>query len=575
MLQSQKSWRSPLFAILSVLLLYSGGCATRRVPSSGSAAENPNSKPRSIARFDAVSPALKVQSDPEKRAKAYAHFTTGLVYEWKQESNEAVKHFYEAALADPGNEDLVLDVARQFIQRKNPEKALFLLTKAADQPGASGAVDSWLGVVHNQLSHNVQAITAFRVALKKDPLQILASQGLAQIHFGSGQVRQAIKVLETATHQTTDDPGYYVNLADALVRYRNLAGPEGSRLKQWGIDALNNAEKLKPGDVGVRQRIAERYADLGLLEKASDIYAQLLKENPSLPAVREKLADVYLRNNDKKRAIELLEGIVRQNPNNPQAYYLLGVLSSETKNFKKAIEYFQKTLLLNPGFEPVYYDLAGMQISDDQPTAALETLASVRERMPQTFLLEFYSALAYGRMKQYPQALSHLSRAEVIATASETNRLTPVFFFEVGSTHERMGEYGEAEKYFRKALDLAPNDPETMNYLGYMWADRGLKLEESRQLIEKALKLDPENPAYLDSEAWVLYKLKKHKDALAHILKAISLSPKPDATLYDHMGDIYMGLNQAPKAIEAWKKSLAIEANDEVRKKLEAAYSRP
>lgn len=478
-------------------------------------------------------------------------------------------------MGDPGNEELVLDVVRQLLQSKNTDKAVFLLKKAAQQSGASAAIDSWLGVAYNQLNQNVQAIAAFRTALKKDSLQILSSQSLAQIYFTSGQTRQAIKILEAAVHQKSDDPDYYVNLTDTLVHFRNLAGADGGRLKQWAIDALHTAEKLNPEDVTLRLRMAERYADLGLLEKAADIYAQLLKENPSLPAVREKLADVYLRNNDKKRAIELLETIVRQNASNPQAYYLLGVLSSETRDFKKAIEYFQKTLLLNPGFEPGYYDLAGMQIADDQPAAALETLARVREKMPQTFLLEFYSALAYSRMKQYPDALSHLSRAEVIAAGSETNRLTASFYFEVGATHERLAEYDEAEKYFRKALDLSPNDPETLNYLGYMWADRGVKLEESRQLIEKALKLDPQNPAYLDSEAWVLYKLKEHKEALARILKAVSLSPKPDGTLYDHLGDIYMGLNQVPKAIEAWKKSLSIEANDEVKKKLESAETKP
>ncbi len=573
--QTQKSWRNGWLVVLSALLICASGCASNRTKNGGTAAENKGSNGPADRSVEVVSPALNGSSDAEKRAKAYAHFTTGLVYEWNQAPAEALKHFYEAALADPGNEELVLDVTRQLLQSKNPDKAIFLLTKAASQPGASGAIDAWLGVAHNALNHNPQAIVSFRSALKKDPLQILASQSLAQMYFTAGQPRQAVKILESAAHQKSDDPGYYVDLADTMVHFRNLAGADGNRLKQWGIDALNSAEKLKPSEVALRQRIAERYADLGLLEKASEIYAQLLKENPSLPALREKLADVYLRNNDKKRAIELLEGIVRQNPNNPQATYLLGVLASDTKDFKKAIDYFQRTIQLNAGFEPVYYDLAGMQIADDQPEAALATLARVKERFPQTFQLEFYSALACSRMKQYPQALGHLTRAEVIASGNETNRLTPVFFFEVGSTHERMGEYAEAEKYFRKVLDMSPNDPETMNYLGYMWADRGMKLEESRQLIEKALKLDPENPAYLDSEAWVLFKLKKHKEALAQILKAISLSPKPDATLYDHLGDIHMGLNQTSKAVEAWRKSLEIEANDEVRKKMNAVSAKP
>jgi tetratricopeptide (TPR) repeat protein len=101
-----------------------------------------------------------------------------------------------------------------------------------------------------------------------------------------------------------------------------------------------------------------------------------------------------------------------------------------------------------------------------------------------------------------------------------------------------------------------------------MWAEHGMKLDKAREMIVKAVKANPDSAAYLDSLAWVLFKLGQPKAALGHALKAIKLSPEPDATLFDHLGDIYAKLNEPEKARDAWAKSLSLEANAEVQKKL-------
>lgn len=177
--------------------------------------------------------------------------------------------------------------------------------------------------------------------------------------------------------------------------------------------------------------------------------------------------------------------------------------------------------------------------------------------------------MAYSRQKEYSEALKHFTEAEIIAKASETNRLDQNFYFQVGATYERQGDLKQAEKYFEKCLELAPDFTEAQNYLGYMWAEHGSRLEQAKELIEKAVAAEPKNAAYLDSMSWVLFKLNQPKDALTYALKAVQLSEEPDATVFDHLGDIYAALNQLDKAREAWEKSLSLEANAEVRKKLD------
>ncbi len=506
----------------------------------------------------------------EERAQAYAHFAMGLILDLQQESNEALEEYQKSVQLDPSNESLVLDLARQYLQRKKPDKAAEVLTVPATSPDASADILAWLGVANHQLNKIDKATDLARRALKKDPQQLLALQTLVQIHFQNNQNQQALQLLEDAARQTSDNPSYYLDLAEVLNHFSSLAGKDGTELRKRANELLTKAESLKPEEPGVQQRIADLYITNGAPEKAVSIYVELLKQYPNLPTIRERLADLYLRGNDMDKAREILESMLKQNGANPQANYLLGVIASDAKDYKKAAGYFEKTILLNPTFEPAWYDLAGMQIASDQAQSALATLERLRAATPQSFLLEFYSALAYSRLKNYGEALKYLVRAEIIANATETNRLNHVLYFQLGAVYERNKDYAQAEKYFGKCLEENPDDTETLNYLGYMWADRGVNLDESLRMIEKAVKLEPDNAAFLDSLAWVLYKLNRPGEALPHVLKALEQSKEPDATLYDHLGDIHHALGHTSEAHDAWKKSLEIESNEEIRHKLEA-----
>lgn len=158
----------------------------------------------------------------------------------------------------------------------------------------------------------------------------------------------------------------------------------------------------------------------------------------------------------------------------------------------------------------------------------------------------------------------------MVASATDSNRLTHSFYFQFGSACERAGKIGEAEKLFEKSLKLSPDFAEALNYLGYMWAERGTNLTKAREMIEHAVKLSPTNAAYLDSLGWVLFKQGHPKEALPKIEKAVELNKDPDATLFDHLGDIHAALNQQEKAREAWKKSLELEPNKDIEKKLKS-----
>jgi tetratricopeptide (TPR) repeat protein len=528
-------------------------------------------------RSAAPSPPLRTtvstgEPTDEQFARAHAHYAAGVLHEMNDEGEAALKEYELAALGDPDNDWLVLEVSRRLLQAKQPERALDLLNKAAARPKASGAVLGRLAMVYSQLGKYDQAVTVGRAAIKKSPDSIGGYQTLLITFLQTKQETEALRILDEAAGQRGVDAEFLLGLSELYATLAVQVPAQKATARAKAIASLERTEKLRPTDVSQRVRLADGFNVLGESEKAAQLYLELLKKLPDVPAVRErvhaKLADIYLQSKEPKRAMAQLEAVLRDDPTNPQVYFYLGSLAYDAKETAKAADCFRKAILLNPDFEQAYYDLALAQLGQDKADEALATLAQARKKFPQNFVQEFWMALAYSRQKEYKTALAHFTSAEVIAKATDPKRLTHVFFFEAGAAAERCGDFVQAEEYFEKCLKLAPDFTEAMNYLGYMWAEHGLNLEHARELIEKAVKAEPKNPAFLDSLAWVLYKLHRPSEALGYALKAIELSQQPEAALYDHLGDIYTALNQGTKAREAWTKSLSIESSEEVRKKL-------
>jgi tetratricopeptide (TPR) repeat protein len=121
--------------------------------------------------------------------------------------------------------------------------------------------------------------------------------------------------------------------------------------------------------------------------------------------------------------------------------------------------------------------------------------------------------------------------------------------------YERMNKVDLAEVEFRKVLKFDPESAGAMNYLGYMLADRNLRLPEALELITKALDKDPGNGAYLDSLGWVYYKLGRLPEAEENLRRAVAKTPR-DPTVHDHMADVLMKESKVREAAAQWQTSL-------------------
>jgi tetratricopeptide (TPR) repeat protein len=161
----------------------------------------------------------------------------------------------------------------------------------------------------------------------------------------------------------------------------------------------------------------------------------------------------------------------------------------------------------------------------------------------------------YTKLDNYAEAEPIYSA--LIAADDDNWRL----YFSRGAARERTGRWQEAEVDLRRALELAPQQPEVLNYLGYSWIDRGENVQEGMALIERAVALRPDSGAILDSLGWGYYRLHDYARAVQYLERAVELEPA-DPTLNDHLGDVYWRLGRRIEARFQWRRALTLSPDD-------------
>jgi len=143
--------------------------------------------------------------------------------------------------------------------------------------------------------------------------------------------------------------------------------------------------------------------------------------------------------------------------------------------------------------------------------------------------------------------------------------------------YEKQQRFDDAVKSFRRVIQIDPKHAESYNYIGYMYAEKGVNLTEAVDLIQKALAIEPENGYFIDSLGWAYYMQGKYPEALRELKRAVSLA-KDDPVLFDHLGDAYFKNGMNAEAVEAWERSIQVDPKaptvEAVQKKVDAEKDR-
>jgi len=536
---------------------------------------------------------LNLSIEGGHKAEALAHFAEGIDFEEDGEMEKALEAYRQVLNVDPGQIELAVRVAALLTRDDDYPSAIDVLKDAVKvHPKAPEPYLELSFIYAKYLKKGDQAIEFANKAIALDPQKIDGYQRLFEIYLTAGDEKRALETLDRAAKMPNDDPTFWARLGRLYgsVILKPDAKPNPEQTARLN-DVFEKAAAKGQDNAAVLKEVGDYFASTQQIKEALPFYLRVLELQPDDANVREKLATGFVLTNQRARAVETLEAIIQEHPEKYQSYELLAQLHDDegralvranqtdpaNAEFKKAAQNYEQSLLINPNHAATYLRLAELLLVPlKQSERAVSVLIEGRRRYPDAPEFAYYLAIALRESKKAKDAVIMFEEALNEAQNAEADFLKPRFYVEYGAAAQEAGLYDKAAELFHKAIAMDPaNAAEPYNYLGYMWAEQNSHLDEAEDAIKRALQLDPENGAYLDSMAWVEYRQGKYDQALENLKRAIENLPREDAVVFEHLGDVYLKLNRVSQALESWQKAKTLDpSNKDLAAKIEGQKTR-
>jgi len=536
---------------------------------------------------------LNLSIEGGHKAEAFAHFAEGIDFEEDGEMEKALEAYRQVLNVDPGQIELAVRVAALLTRDDDYPSAIDVLKDAVKvHPKAPEPYLELSFIYAKYLKKDDQAIEFANKAIALDPQKIDGYQRLFEIYLTAGDEKRALETLDRAAKMPNDDPTFWARLGRLCgsVILKPDAKPNPEQTARLN-DVFEKAAAKGQNNAAVLKEVGDYFASTQQIKEALPFYLRVLELQPDDANVREKLATGFVLTNQRARAVETLEAIIQEHPEKYQSYELLAQLHDDegralvranqtdpaNAEFKKAAQNYEQSLLINPNHAGTYLRLAELLLVPlKQSERAVSVLTEGRRRYPDAPEFAYYLAIALRESKKAKDAVIMFEEALNEAQNAEADFLKPRFYVEYGAAAQEAGFYDKAAELFHKAIAMDPsNAAEPYNYLGYMWAEQNSHLDEAEDAIKRALQLDPENGAYLDSMAWVEYRQGKYDQALENLKRAIENLPREDAVVFEHLGDVYLKLNRVSQALESWQKAKTLDpSNKDLAAKIDGQKTR-
>jgi tetratricopeptide (TPR) repeat protein len=389
------------------------------------------------------------------------------------------------------------------------------------------------------------------VALTNGNIRIL--KAYAADCFQSGRFDEALKALQDLAQGDPKNDEYQLQISELLRNKGDFAGAAA---------AIAKAKAIK-NSVEVRYAEAELMDAQGKHVEAAAAMQKLLDDTKKDEYTQEELrnrmemltryAGCELASGKTQPAIAAYKEVGTLDPSLGSRVAVQTVEAlKNAKEFKAARLEADAALKKYPSDRQVVFVHAVLLGDMGQTDAAINELKALPNAMKDREVLLMMSPIE-DKAKRFDEERKTLDAADALSKNSGEKQVVE---FARGAMYERQKNFDAAEKAFRNVISAEPNNAGALNYLGYMFADRGIRLDEAKDLIAKALEIEPGNPAYEDSLAWVYYHQDKLDQAEAEMQKAL-VKIADDPTMHDHLGDIYAKAGKTREALKQWEMAAA------------------
>lgn len=480
----------------------------------------------------------------------------GRLYKLSNEPAKAEAAFKKILTSDPSSRNAISSLAQLYTDQGDYAQAIDLLTRIPDSD-MDGPLLGMLAYAYSQSHNSEQAIATFEKAMSRDPDNQDIRKAYVEALMEAGKTDEARDELQKILKSDPEDGQSYMRLAE-------LDRQEG-RFEQ-ARQELERAKSLMPADsaeIPYQQVMLEDAA--GNPDKAIEILQGLLKqtEKPkgdytlaeanNRAIFLERLGEIYREQEKFDQAIAAFKQIETLGKNQaPRGESMVIETLRLSKQPEKALAAAEAAVKKYPDDRSLRYLRASLLGENGHVDEGIQLLQELVKGGPGDGEIYLSMAQIYSQAKRYTDAEAVTNKALGLSSKPEDQKVAR---FMLGSIFERQKKWDLAEEQFKKVLAVDPLNAPAANYLGYMLADRGVRLEESVKYIQKALEVEPNNGAYLDSLGWAYYKMDRLDLAQAPLERAVRLMVG-DPTVQEHLGNLYFKLGKRTEAEQQWEQAL-------------------
>lgn len=529
---------------------------------------------------------------PARRRMNARYFLMVGEYELMNNRPKESARYYEAAYNLDPNAFLAGKVIRSMAGYGEIAKALLMARKVVLIYPKNPDLHALYGRLLARIGQADDAVKEYNRAIDLDPSMVQAYLGLIEIYKykqlpgrGLAVAKELVKVAprsvdgwlilarmylgtqrkKAALAPATRAYDLQPNLPESILMYALALELNGRSEK--AVNLYERLYRINPSNEELIRRMVELYREIGGLEEALNLLQEVAaKQNPVSSGIRLQQTVILWELKRYAEAAKNLSILAKRHPASDRIRYMAALGEEKIGQTEKALEYYYMIPASSRFYAHARYRAANILRTAKRHDEALrlvrEVLASGHKRAT-----DFYSlgAAIYAAKKQPEEAVSLLEEGR----KKFPDNVSLIFMS--GVYYEKAGKIKQCIEVMKEVIRRDKNHHSAHNFLGYLYAERGEKLEEAERLITRAIELSPEDGYYHDSLGWVYYQQKKFKKALKLLLKANALAPN-EGVILEHIADTYKAQNNLSEARRYYKQAVKGRMEERDRPRIEMKY---
>lgn len=494
---------------------------------------------------------LLLQVIAAKPQASGAYYDLARLYFKENRSDKSAEYIKKAIVLDGNNVWYKTQYAEILVQNKQYEEAAKLFDEIAKTEKYN---DDYLLKAFNLYQHvgkYDEALATINKYLEKEPDNEEAIDLKKKLLLKRNDVDGVVKVLEGQIARNPQEGKYYAELAEVY---------DNNKLTGKAAEMYRKIEEQFSDDPTVQLTLSEYYKKNNNRQKYEE-YVKKLVTNKSLdadvqlgilgPMIIEGGNDSTMR----RQGLEIITILAEQHPENSKVAAFYGDVLAYNNKIDKAAEAYKKSISIDPSSYKVWESLLFAYTDKAGADSLIKYSERALKLFPNQAMFHYLNGVGYMNKKDYAKSIKAITRG--IDMQPEDNKPQLVQMYTgLGDVYNLAKRYTASDSSYDYALKLDPMNATVLNNYAYYLSVRGVRLEDAERMSKKSLEVRKDEPTFMDTYGWILYKQGKYKDAQEYIQKAIDANGEnADGTLWEHLGDIYYKQGNVDKAVECWTKA--------------------